>query len=91
MNFTIPQTKSTRAIHFHAGTAWAEGVIVPHVVIMFMESGRVEAMFALTLFKKIEQKFRKPRHVMLITDVCPIGRDPQPSMSKVRELWAEAA
>lgn len=69
MNFTIPATSCTRAIYFHAGTAWAAGIWVPHVVVMFLDCGRCEAMFAVTLFKKIEQKFRSPRHVMLITDM----------------------
>lgn len=90
MNFTIRETKITRAVHFHAGTAWAEGVFVPHIVVMFIHWGAIEAIFSVTLFKKIHQRFRKPRHVMLITELRP-APSPQPNMSTMRALWAEAA
>lgn len=69
MNFTIPETRVTRAVYVHAGTRWADGVWVPHLVVMFVERGLVAAILAITLFKKIDQRFRKSSHVMLITNL----------------------
>lgn len=68
MHITIKPTRVSRQVVIYLGTRWADGVTCPHLVAYFFAPGGLAACLAITLIKKIEQKNRKPRHVMLITN-----------------------
>lgn len=97
MLITIPATRLTRKVDLYVGTRWADGVYTPHLIAYFYTapsdlelSVPLAAIVAITVPAKLESP-RRPGRKSFVWKLDRFGpTSPDFTMSKKRELWAEA-